>query len=36
MGNNIEYIKLFMEHESDDMPMVYFYEVDLNDDRFTL
>ena len=36
MSDNIEYIKLFMEYESDDMPMVYFYEVDLNDDRFSL
>ena len=34
--SNIEYIKLFMEFESNDMPMVYFYEVDLDDDRFTL
>ena len=25
-----------MEYESDDLPMVYFYEVDLNDDRFAL
>lgn len=29
-----EYIKLFMEYETDDMPVVYFYEVDLNDKRF--
>jgi hypothetical protein len=36
MRNNIEYMKLFMEFESDDMPMVYFYEVDLNDNRFML
>ena len=36
MDSNIEYIQLFMEYESDDMPMVYFYEVDLNDDRFAL
>ncbi len=36
MGSNIEYIKLFMEYESDDMPMVYFYEVDLDDGRFAL
>ena len=25
-----------MEYESDDIPMVYFYEVDVNDDRFAL
>jgi len=25
-----------MEYESDDLPMVYFYEVDLNDERFAL
>ena len=36
MERNIEYIQLFMEYESDDMPMVYFYEVDVNDDRFAL
>ncbi len=36
MKRNIEYIQLFMEYESDDLPMVYFYEVDLNDDRFAL
>ena len=35
MKRNIEYIQLFMEYESDDLPMVYFYEVDLND-RFAL
>lgn len=26
MENNNEYIKLFMEYESDDMPVVYFYD----------
>lgn len=36
MESNIEYIHLFMEYESDDMPMVYFYEVDLNNDRLAL
>lgn len=36
MERDMEYIQLFMEYESDDMPMVYFYEVDLNDDRFAL
>ena len=25
-----------MEYESDDMPMVYFYEVDLNNDRLAI
>lgn len=25
-----------MEYESADMPILYFYEVDLNDDRFAL
>ena len=29
MESDIEYIQLFMEYESDDMPVVYFYEVDL-------
>jgi hypothetical protein len=32
----MEYIKVFMEYESDNMPIVYFYEVDLNDERFAL
>ena len=36
MKSNIEYLKLFMEFESDDMPVVYFYEVNLDDDRFAL
>ena len=36
MKSNIEYIKLFMEFESDDMPVVYFYEVNLDDDRYAL
>lgn len=36
MENDIEYIQLFMEFESDDIPVVYFYEVDLKDDRFAL
>ena len=36
MENEIEYVKLFMEFESDDLPVVYFYEVDLNDNRFAL
>lgn len=33
MENNVEYIKVFMEYESDDMPVIYFYEVDLVNDR---
>ena len=36
MESTIEYIQLFMEYESDDMPMVFFYEVNLDDDRFAL
>lgn len=32
--HRFEYIKLFMEFESDDMPVVYFYEVDPDDGRF--
>lgn len=36
MERNLEYIQLFMEYESDDMPMVYFYEVDMKDNRFAL
>lgn len=33
-STHIEYIKLFMKYESEDMPIVYFYEVDLDDNRF--
>ncbi len=29
----MEYIKCFMEYESDDMPVIYFYEVDRADER---
>ena len=36
IGSNIEYVQLFMKYESDDMPMVFFYEIDLNDERFAL
>ena len=36
MERGIEYIQLFMEYESDDMPVIYFYEVDLKDNRFVL
>lgn len=34
--SNTEYIQLFVEYESDDLPVVYFYEVDLNDERLSL
>ena len=33
---SMEYIQVFMEYESDDMPMVYFYEVNPNGERFAL
>lgn len=36
MKNNFEYIKLFVEYESVDLPVVYLYEVDLNNNRFLL
>lgn len=36
MKSNIEYLKVFMEYESDDMPVVYFYEVDLDNERLTI
>ena len=36
MDENIEYIQLFMEYESDDMPVVYFNEVSLMNDRMAL
>ena len=36
MENEIEYVKLFMQFESDDLPVIYFYEVDLGDNRFML
>lgn len=36
MESEIEYIKLFMEYEPDDLPLVYFYEVNLQDNRFIL
>lgn len=36
MKSDVEYIQLFMEYESDDMPVVYFYEVDLKDGRLAL
>ena len=31
---HVEYIKLFMEYEAEDMPVGYFYEVDLDNDRY--
>lgn len=36
IGSDIEHIQLFMEYESDDMPMVFFYEIDLNNEHFAL
>ena len=33
METTIEYMKVFMEYESDDMPVLYFYEVDLANER---
>lgn len=36
MKRNVEYIKVFMEYESDDMPVVYLYEVDLENERLAL
>ena len=36
MENDIEYVQLFMQYESDDIPMVFFYEVDLKDNRFAI
>ena len=32
----MEYIKVFADYESDDMPVVYLYEVDLEDERLAL
>lgn len=34
MQAHVEYIKLFMEYEAEDMPVVYLYEIDLDDERF--
>ena len=34
MKSSMEYLKVQMEYESADMPVVYFYEVDLEDGRF--
>lgn len=31
-----EHIKVFMEYESDDMPVIYLYEVDLEHERLAL
>lgn len=36
MKDNVEYIKVFADYESDDMPLVYLYEVDLADERLAL
>ena len=36
MHRNTEYIKLFMEFEKDSLPVVYFYEVDLDNERLSL
>ena len=36
MQKQLEYIQLFMEFESEDMPVVYFYEVDQDNERFAL
>jgi len=34
MPVHVEYIKVFMKYEAEDIPVVYFYEVDLEDNRF--
>ena len=36
MENNIEYIKLFMEYEHENVPVVFFYEIDLCNNRLTI
>ena len=36
MESDIEYVKLFMQYESDDIPVVYFYEVDIEDERLAI
>lgn len=36
MHRNMEYIKLFMEYIKDNLPVVYFYEVDLDNERLSL
>lgn len=36
MENDIEYVQLFMQYESDDIPVVYFYEVDIEDERLAI
>ena len=33
-ASRFEYIRLLMEYEADDMPVVYFYEADLDGGRF--
>ena len=32
MESDVEYIQLFMQYESDEMPVVFFYEVDSSGD----
>ena len=36
MESDIEYVKLFMQYESDGIPVVYFYEVDIEDERLAI
>ncbi len=36
MENKIEYMKLFVEYEHDNAPAVFFYEVDLGNNRFLI
>ena len=36
MQKQLEYIQLFMEFEFEDMQVVYFYEVDQDNERFAL
>lgn len=33
LSESMEYIKVFMKYESMDMPVVYFYEVNVDDER---
>ncbi len=36
MKEHMEYLKVFMKYEADDMPVVYFYEVDTRRGRYAL
>lgn len=36
MKSNVEYIKVFMEYKSDDLPVTYLYEIDLDNERLAL